>query len=739
MWLDRLQHPKSPRVWDVFVALTLLSLLLLLFWRYIFTSPIPLIFPNSDLGTDLTREVWPLARFIKDSSTLPLWRPYLSSGAPLIGHPVAPIFYPPHWIILILPLPLALNLNAVAHLWWAGMGVYIFLRLHLHTQRPAAFIGALIFALSPKWIAHLSGGHYPMLAAISWWPWVWCAIYAYWNTSRLRWSVLLGIALAAQLLNHGPYLAISLITLGIHTLLLYNKSAWHSWFKKAFLGWSFALLIMVGLTAVWLLPFIELLPYTNRAALTTEEAGFGSLPPLLFLSAFAPPDLKFPEWFIYPGATVLLMIGFGWAISWSRKERHWATLAVIGVIASLGTHTPLYQLFLQLPIFNLLRVPARWWILTLFAALVLAALALDKSKYPAITPIKHRWSRLLMGMIPFYVAFGSLALVLPFTVWPSAFLLITLALFLSRPAKMNMAFILLIVIADLYIANTNLIRPAAETELTSTNNALHVLQTDTTARSFSVYEESVPEAWIVLHDFKTADGYDPFHLQAYAEFVQAATNCPYSGYSVSIPATKTSPDARDDCPSFQPNLTLLALLNVRHVVLPPQMQLPEGELVYSGQEFWIYDIGPGLGEAFIVTESTPSSSEQCIDHLLAIDPSQQAITEKLLTLDSGATATLTLGETPLSYTVVAGGNVLLVRSEVWSPGWQAKIDDVETDVLQVNCTLQGIWIPPGQHTIQFEYLPSGYVLGQWISLATAGILLLGMIAMLGLHHFLKMN
>ncbi|MCK5054149.1 MAG: hypothetical protein KAR65_07715, partial [Anaerolineales bacterium] len=101
------------------------GLTLILLWPYIFSWPTPLIYPESSLGTDLPREIWPLANFVKQSllatGELPLWRPYLLSGAPILGHPVAPIFYPPYWITLILPIALALNINVFLHIFWMGL------------------------------------------------------------------------------------------------------------------------------------------------------------------------------------------------------------------------------------------------------------------------------------------------------------------------------------------------------------------------------------------------------------------------------------------------------------------------------------------------------------------------------------------------------------------------------------------------------------------------------------------
>jgi len=79
---------------DLYVIGGLAGLTLILFGQYLLTWPTPLIFPVSSLGTDLPREIWPLAYFVKQAilttGELPLWRSYLLSGAPVMaekGHP----------------------------------------------------------------------------------------------------------------------------------------------------------------------------------------------------------------------------------------------------------------------------------------------------------------------------------------------------------------------------------------------------------------------------------------------------------------------------------------------------------------------------------------------------------------------------------------------------------------------------------------------------------------------------
>ncbi len=250
----------------VFVGLGLIGLLF--FWPYLFDSSQPAIYPVSDLGTDLPREIIPLWMYIRDTITttgaLPLWRPYSASGAPIIGHPVAPLLYPPHWLSVGFPLILGLNLDAFLHFWWLGIGVYLVLRDLEGLRWEAAAVGAVLFSFAPKWVAHLSGGHWPMLAAIAWWPWAWYGFRKYWHTEKLRWMVLLGIALAAQAVNHASYLALSLILLGAATSES-MPAGWKRWVKQSVYGWGTTGIVLAGLSAGQILPLLELIPFSNRS------------------------------------------------------------------------------------------------------------------------------------------------------------------------------------------------------------------------------------------------------------------------------------------------------------------------------------------------------------------------------------------------------------------------------------------------------------------------------------------
>jgi Bacterial membrane protein YfhO len=57
-------------------------------------------------------------------------------------------------------------------------------------------------------------------------------------------------------------------------------------------------------------------------------------------------------------------------------------------------------------------------------------------------------------------------------------------------------------------------------------------------------------------------------------------------------------------------------------------------------------------------------------------------------------------------------------SEVWHPGWEAKIDGVPTPIFLTNIALIGISIPAGDHHIEVTFTPPRWRLGLFISIGS---------------------
>jgi hypothetical protein len=61
---------------------------------------------------------------------------------------------------------------------------------------------------------------------------------------------------------------------------------------------------------------------------------------------------------------------------------------------------------------------------------------------------------------------------------------------------------------------------------------------------------------------------------------------------------------------------------------------------------------------------------------------------------------------------------LLVVSEVWHPGWEARLDGQPVPVLRADAALRGIRVPEGSHRIRFRYVSLPFRVGAGLSLAT---------------------
>ena len=76
--------------------------------------------------------------------------------------------------------------------------------------------------------------------------------------------------------------------------------------------------------------------------------------------------------------------------------------------------------------------------------------------------------------------------------------------------------------------------------------------------------------------------------------------------------------------------------------------------------------------------------------------------------------------------VKTGERSFLVLSDSWYPGWRAYVDGTETKIYKTNATSRGIIIEkPGEHLVEFKFIPLSFYIGLTISLIT--LVLIGII------------
>jgi hypothetical protein len=139
------------------------------------------------------------------SGQLPLYNPYIWSGAPLLAGWNAGAAYPLTWLFAALPAAPAWTVNLIVTWAVAGTGMFFFLRA-LRLTSLASFLGALSFAFAGAMSAQVS--HFGLVAGMSWVPVELLAVLRLSEdrsmASRLRWIAAGAAAIGLTVLAGEP-------------------------------------------------------------------------------------------------------------------------------------------------------------------------------------------------------------------------------------------------------------------------------------------------------------------------------------------------------------------------------------------------------------------------------------------------------------------------------------------------------------------------------------------------------
>jgi hypothetical protein len=257
----------------------------------------------------------------------------------------------------------------------------------------------MAFVLSGFMIGHLFAGHLFELGVVGWMPWVFYAAHRLIARPGLRPALLLGVLLGMQILANGlgflvftfyPLAALALIGLAGQA-----RRAGRAALRLVALP-LLSLLVAAGLAAIIVLPFAQVLGWSIRAGgLDFGGASKISLPPAALLMAFSPDAVGngpadtywldqfslgyWHEYALYVGLLPLLAAVTAALRCRGRPQVPFYTgLALVGLLLALGKYTPIYWLAFHLPGLNLVRVPARWMLVTTLAVAVLAGAGVDR-------------------------------------------------------------------------------------------------------------------------------------------------------------------------------------------------------------------------------------------------------------------------------------------------------------------------------------------------------------------------
>jgi hypothetical protein len=355
---------------------------------------------------------------------LPVWYRGASLGMPLttLVDAVA-IYYPVTQLLLRLPDPFrAFMLDYPLHFFLAGLAMFAYLRV-VGVARWPALAGALVMMLSGYMFHRLI--HPSQLRPVAYFP-----------------AVLLCLELAVR--RSGIYylaagVVFGLLILGSHpqpivyTVLAAGAYvAWRAWdaphrslfsrLARGAAGLALAGGLGLALGAVQWLPMLEMFPYSERSAANTASF-FGSsaldlrnLPLLVFPLLYGQPDAgtfwgsQYDHGALYVGVLPLVFLPFVLRTRRQRIALFFAGLAALGLLAALGTATPLGQLLFHVPVINAFRAPMRFLMFYVMGMATLAALGLEvAAEWPHRAP-RDRFPAKLAGLAALVCLAGAAGL-----------------------------------------------------------------------------------------------------------------------------------------------------------------------------------------------------------------------------------------------------------------------------------------------------------------------------------------
>ena len=571
-----------------------------------------------------------------------------------------------------------------------------------------------------------------MLTAFAWFPWSLLFATKALNDRKVKWVVFLSLSLSSQLINHVSIFIITIFLIGCLAIYSTKRKRIIPFLKLFFLGSSLLIVLIIGLCSYFLLPLLENLPYISRIF---ERSAFTSLPPVLLISSIIPTNFQYPEWIIYFGnGLIVLALLNGKKLYRDPNQKLWLILGCFGIIASLGEYTPLYKLLFGWNIgISLLRIPPRWWLLVLTSISILAAYGLENSDWPQ-TARKKRFlfpvlTIILVDLILYIISRSTANF--PFQpLLPLIICLLILILLIIDLNRTLRAFILAFLCgAEVLVYSFSLIRPQAADFFLPNDPIQKFLSLGVEGRVYTPYFDISP-SFVSKYHLSSVEGYDPPYLFThYTNFIQQATKCLLPG--VAVPNGKSPESVNQYCMGSSTRWDWLALLNMYYIILPTEnARPPQFVPIRSNNNATLYSVPGSVGRGFGVSEVV-LSGKQCLETLASIDTNLVAVVEKPVLLKSTKGKISIQSRTGQSgeeeFLTKSENDFLLIRSEVWAPGWRAVVDGSPGELLRGDCTLQAVIVPAGKHEIEFVYRPTIYLVGKWISIASILLIIFIMI------------
>jgi len=742
---------------EAIVIIVLFLLPCLFFWQLLAPNP-------ADRATipagDFTEQYYPLHLFAAREwaeGRLPLWDPYIYAGQPALADIQSGALYPLNLLVILLlalagrGFPLwALEAQVILHFSLASVFTYLFVR-RLSRSRFAAAVAALTFTYS-GYLTSFPVQQVTILQVAVWLPLILLLLDIAAedkNSARGRfpalssrfwfYMTLAGLAFGCSILAGHPQTAMHVFYASIAYFAFKVWRGRRLGGGRGLVGILVFVLVAFGLAAVQLFPTLEFIGLSPRAAIDYETASWG-----FFWHEMT--SFLFPGYFggspQYVG--ILPMILAAMAILFERRQDDkvfWIGLGLAAFLLSLGRHTFLYNVFYVLvPGFGRVRNQERIIFLFSFSLAILAGYGATLLVRPIPRGLRH-------SLQSFYQTLKRLGLAgLALTAFfyygwlqsvqeeadPNFFaatlqhhvfnlllfggVLLLLALRLRRGASRRwlMALCIGIIVFNLFTINWqfNIQDATEEDHFPQMGTTDYFREELVTGEPFRVSTAGLlPGAGNagIIYELYDVAGNSPLHLASLEKF-EAQVN----------------------------ERRRWQLLNVAYVFDRRDLDSEDLEFTYVKRGVRTYRVRDAWPHAWAVHGAVVAAGDEetwAILNAPDFDPARRVVLphEPGIALpgeDTTGSRVDIVEYTPTRLSLQADmvDNGLLVLSDVYYPGWQARVDGQSAPIYRADYLLRAVPVEAGQHRVEVYYDPLLFKVGLAITiltLLTSGVLLGG--------------
>jgi hypothetical protein len=667
---------------------------------------------------------YPLAAYHKEcfwQGTIPLWNPYNDCGLPFLAQWNTMVLYPFSLIYLIFPLSWSLPVFCLFHWWLGGLGMYRLARSWT-VCNSAATLAGLAFLFNGVLLSCLKWPN--NIAALGWMPWVvLTAERAFSGNARaLAIAVLVG---ATQMLAGAP--EIILLTWGMVAALCLVSMPGQG--RKPLLRFSFLVLLVAGLSAAQLLPFVDLLQHSQR-----DGAFRGSqwpIPPWGWANFILPLFYMFPSYHdvhaqpgqywistYYVAIGILLLAVIGLIKVRNRKVWLLGGLLLFSTWMALGERALLYKwLSATVPGLGMLRFPVKFIVLAAFVLPLLGAIGfqhvLQNPPKPRVIWIPTISLALAIAGLILYAEFHPFRYSRAFLtttngLWRISFLIASAGLLAVLRRKPLAPFLMALIVVD-GLTHTTWQNPVApQWVYEGTAAQMHPLPKLGEGRAMIAPEASETVDHLKLD--KSADDVMASRISLYCNLNLLDHIPKVDGFYAIYPREMSRLQDQLYSGTNLPPAGVLDFLGVSQITVP-------GTWEKWGERASALPLITSPKNACVVQDPL----ERILD--AGFDPREESFVAIPVAIKATARVeSLDWKPQKIVFNASADSTALVVLSQTFYHYWKATIDGLPAEIIKVNGAFQGLTIPGGSHRIVLEYRDFSFRLGVVLSFITATVL-----------------